>query len=692
MKKILVTKVYHNISFLLCSFILWSCTPEFKRTEVDLLSSRWSFSTTNSANSKLSKSAPVNDLIPSADSTFTIKFTVDIPQIKEELNILEIPEILKVTLRQHNPKDRRIQNYPGWKMQDGSVPVLEASLSLQLPVENNAIRNMVIGIPLAMLEKPTGKHDVILNFSGSYWTMYVDGKLLDNDFPLGYPVWKETTTWNINENYISEAEIFFPAIKPEREAKNASEVNPEIQYWTPQGHNSWVGDVANFYHEGRYHVFYLFDRRTHSSKFGRGGHYFEHLSTTDFKTWTEHEAATPIEEQWETFGTGTPFLFDGKLCISYGLHTTRIYPAEMTTLPTQWDFYNKNGYTGTFYNNNTPGFPAGSTYSISQDGISNFRKTNLMYHPCENPSVYTDPEGNLKMLANYGARGTWASESIDGGWRSVNPDFPPGGDCTFFFRWNNFDYIIGGFTGLWSKPVDKPENEYQSMVKKGLDFYNGMSVPAITEISDDRFLMAGWLTMHGWGGALVIHEMIQFPDGQIGTKWMNEIMPETPSSTSLANSITDTMNFPTDNNSFLLTFDVHPGNNLENKASVLFQSENGEENSCEIQFSPNDKFAQYNNGKINGFSDKEKTLREGGSPQAARNYAIENIPGMDKPFTVRIIVKRTDKFGGSLIDTEIAGTRTMISYRPDLEVKNILFRTENTEIKNIKISKLKDIQ
>ena len=56
-----------------------------------------------------------------------------------------------------------------------------------------------------------------------------------------------------------------------------------MQYWTPPGHNAWVGDVATLFHAGRYHVFYLYDRRHHRSKFGKGAHYFEHLSTADFK-------------------------------------------------------------------------------------------------------------------------------------------------------------------------------------------------------------------------------------------------------------------------------------------------------------------------------------------------------------------------------------------------------------------------
>jgi hypothetical protein len=77
---------------------------------------------------------------------------------------------------------------------------------------------------------------------------------------------------------------------------------------------------------------------------------------------------------------------------------------------------------------------------------------------------------------------------VDGGWRCVSPDFPPGGDCTFFFRWGRFDYIIGGFKDLWSKPAEAPDSAYEDVVRKGLDFYDGLNVPSITEITGVRQL------------------------------------------------------------------------------------------------------------------------------------------------------------------------------------------------------------
>ena len=73
----------------------------------------------------------------------------------------------------------------------------------------------------------------------------------------------------------------------------------------------------------------------------------------------------------------------------------------------------------------------------------------------------------------------------------MDADFPLGGDCTFFFRWGEYDYIIGGFTRLWSKLAKDPEFAYKDVVIEGADFYNGLSVPAITEIPGGRFFDGG---------------------------------------------------------------------------------------------------------------------------------------------------------------------------------------------------------
>ena len=656
-----------------------------KSSVVESLTLSWLFNTSQPALSALAAQTPqAGFAMPTHTSnSFTVQCTVDLKKFDGDKDILEIPNVLSVRLRQHDPLDRNRQNYPAFTMPDGSVPVLEASVVLHSP-EHPGWKNMTIGIPLAMLKRPGGEHEVILNFTGVRWTMYVDGELLDNDFPFGYPQWAERETWKVDADYVRQAAIYLPAITPEKKQASSANTSP-IQYWTPPGHNSWVGDVVTFFYKGRYHVFYLYDRRHHQSKFGCGAHYFEHISTTDFKTWTEHEAATPLEEQWECIGTGTPFVFKNKLCLSYGLHTGRVYPEAKTMWPAQWEYLKRNGCTGSFNRVTTAGVPAGATYAISEDGVSNFKKTGIMLHPCQNPSVYTDPSGKLRMLANAGSSGIWESESVDGGWHCINPGFPPGGDCTFFFRWGKFDYIVGGFRGLWSKPANMPNSAYEDVVRKGLDFYDGLAVPSITEIPGGRLLMAGWLGIRGWGGPLIIRELIQFPDGRIGSKWMEEITPETEKLNTLAAKVAQTMAFPADSKSFMLVFNVQPAEVKKGKVGVSFLPTSGEQASCELQIRLDDLRAQFGPGSLSHFASDGKSLREGGGP-----HVIENLIGVDRPFIVRVIVKSCDKIGGSLIDAEIAGQRTMISYRPDLTVKKMVFRMEGVELKNVQMASLKN--
>lgn len=656
---------------------------------IDLLALLWFFNTTQPARSTLTAQQSRAEFGRPASITngFTIKFTADLRRFDRERNLLEIPDVLSVRLRQSDPLDRGPQNYPAFKMPDGSVPVLEATVVLHSP-EHPTWRNMTIGIPLAMLKRPSGKHEIVLHFSGVRWTMYVDGELLDNDFPFGQPQWADRNTWQLDAEYVKSAALYLPAIPPEAKPVRSSNPSPGIQYWTPPGHNSWVGDVVTCFHKGRYHVFYLYDRRHHQSKFGCGAHYFEHLSTADFQTWTEHEAATPLEAPWECIGTGTPFVFNDRLHLSYGLHTTRIYPPEQTTLPAQWAYLNTNGFTGSFDRATTPGMPAGSTYSVSTDGVSQFKRSGVMFHPCENPSVYTDPGGKLRLMANYRSRGIWESESVDGGWRCLSPDFPPGGDCTFYFHWGKFDYILGGFKDLWSKPATAPDSAYTDVVRQGLDFYDGANVPAITEIPGGRFLMAAWIPIRGWGGPLIIRELAQFPDGRIGSKWMREITPATPPHQTLAARVAEPATFPVAGKSFMLVFNVQPAETKKGKIGLSFLPEEGEQAACELQLRLEDLRAQFGPGSLTRFADNEKSLREGGQPQAAHNFAIENLIGLDQPFTVRVLVKHGDKLGGSLIDAEIAGQRTMISYRPDLTVKKLVFRTKGVELQNIRLAPL----
>jgi hypothetical protein len=103
-----------------------------------------------------------------------------------------------------------------------------------------------------------------------------------------------------------------------------------------------------------------------------------------------------------------------------------------------------------------------------------------------------------------------------------------------------------------------------------------------------------------------------------------------------------------------------------------------------------DSRAQWNEAQRNGFAAADmKSVREGGSAHQTGNYAIEKLIGVDKPFQVRLLLKYDPKMGGTLIDAEIAGQRTMITCRVGLRVQKMIFRTEGVELQNVKIAPLK---
>ena len=53
-----------------------------------------------------------------------------------------------------------------------------------------------------------------------------------------------------------------------------------------------------------------------------------------------------------------------------------------------------------------------------------------------------------------------------------------------------------------------------------------------------------------------------------------------------------------------------------------------------------------------------------------------------------MIVKYSSKFDGSIVDTEIAGQRTMLSYREKLEAARLRLDATGLKISNLRLSPL----
>jgi hypothetical protein len=75
--------------------------------------------------------------------------------------------------------------------------------------------------------------------------------------------WETNAVWSLKSPRVASAALWTPPLGDA--PRPLSQPVKHVHYFTPEGHNAWVGDVAVGFHDGRYHVFYLIDRRHHSS-------------------------------------------------------------------------------------------------------------------------------------------------------------------------------------------------------------------------------------------------------------------------------------------------------------------------------------------------------------------------------------------------------------------------------------------
>ena len=55
-------------------------------------------------------------------------------------------------------------------------------------------------------------------------------------------------------------------------------------------------------------------------------------------------------------------------------------------------------------------------------------------------------------------------------------------------------------------------------------------------------ILASWLNSIGWASVLVFRELIQYPDGYLGMKWLSEVM-NLPSETAVSDLFFRSMRF-----------------------------------------------------------------------------------------------------------------------------------------------------
>lgn len=458
--------------------------------------------------------------------------------------------------------DRRHQNYLGATGQTDSTEVLEAEISLDNA--QPARRKMRVGVPLAMIGNDRW-HDVVLRFNGPKLDFFVDGVLVDEEWPVGrveagtsirFGAPPATGTAGFRGQLrtaafwpraLSDAAITRLCGGEAAVARRTTEIlGPQktaLHLFTPRGHNTWVGDVVCFYYDGTFHLFYLRDRRHSFSKFGCGAHSFAHVTSRDLRTWQQQPDSVPITAQWETLGTGTVVFWQGTYYLFYGLHSDRVVPAAREPYLKQVKRVDETARTTPTPIDAHTTIPVGTTFATSRDGV-HFVKSGQLIHPSQNPSVFVNEAQNrLDMLAGYGLDGFFSSTDLLHWQREEAPLVPVGrnspcwntGECQSLFEWNGFHYVLAGRTGFFMAkerygPYQpalgfRPTGEAPAPQPRW-DPYDGLFVPMVAPFANNRRILAGWLQNGGgWAGTLLFRELLQEPDGTLSMRWPPEMVP-----------------------------------------------------------------------------------------------------------------------------------------------------------------------
>ena len=409
-----------------------------------------------------------------------------------------------------------------------------------------------VSFPIERLDA-TAWHDVVVRYSGPRLELFIDGVLVDEEWPAGQirpadlvpcllgaeidaenavrsrgrllidhlALWRRT---------LSDDEIVRLSGGRETVARNdrallGPEDNVVREFWRPRGDVA-VGDCMPFFDGQRWHLFYLQDRHAHHSKWGLGAHQWAHASSADLKHWEHHPMAVPISDAREgSICTGSVFLRDGEYRAYYAVRSVDGTPAPLSVAVSRDGVqFAKTGWAQTL----TPPYTGGSA-----------RDPHVFQNPRDQTfhMLVTTSQAD-KTGADRGCLAHLISTDLRR-WKQQTPFLVPGLDgepeCAEWFEWNGWYYLVfsnGGVAryrmareplGPWTTPAVAAFDGNQCAVMKSAPYRSG------------RRLGAAFLPRAGGGyaGNVLFRELVQQPDGTLATRYVPELMPGTGDSVKL---------------------------------------------------------------------------------------------------------------------------------------------------------------
>ncbi len=427
-----------------------------------------------------------------------------------------------------------------------------------------------------------------------------------------------------------------------------------MQYFTPVGGKYFVGDCIPFFHDGTYYLYWLLDEGHHSAVGGLGGHKWCVSTTTDLIHWQHHPIAIGIDEDWEkSICTGSVVAHDDKF---YAFYATRLLDGGNVCERLSYAI----SPDALHYTKQQP-----NPFFISADGYSqrNFR----------DPKVTIDDDGVFHLFVSSektsgdGPRGCLVHmTSADlSNWTVLGTIIDGLGavpECPDYFHWNDWYYLVFGQGldtyyvksrspyGPWEWPATQALKEQWVNVAKTAEFTGG------------RRIVAGWIASRSdgrdsggevFGGSVVLRETYQLPDGDLATKFPEEVIPK--SEAPQAATITPVARATADGASTVIAAGTASG-----RAYVADMPRN-----CKItlDIEPDDNCTDYglrlrsgdtgNNGYVLSFLPKSNQVK------LAHDASIDNVGDLNKKISVTIVMK------DDIIDVDVDHRRCIVNRLPD---------------------------
>ncbi len=200
--------------------------------------------------------------------------------------------------------------------------------------------------------------------------LYINGRLCDEEWCCGAHFFGAHTL------HTSNCRVDFSEhIADKHPLPSVSGTFQNAEGWKPE-ENVFVGDCMPYCHDGIYHVLYLKDRHHHRSKWGKGAHQWNHISSSDFINWNIHPMAIEIDDPREgSICTGS-WIYNGEKHYLY--YAVRMCDAS----------------------------PARICRSISEDGFHFEKDRSFMFtlssrynvRSARDPKVFRDAQGIYHML------------------------------------------------------------------------------------------------------------------------------------------------------------------------------------------------------------------------------------------------------------------------------------------------------